>query len=85
MKHMKQSGLPSFTKHFKRNVWNYLEDSFVTRSTFSDKHMDMRVPLQVSAKGMHGRNYSRLKVFRLVKTGKPREYSIRAGLKKHIK
>jgi hypothetical protein len=85
MKHMKQSGLPSFPKHVERDMRNLAPDSPVARSTFSDKHMDMRVPFQVSAKGMHGRNHSRFKVFRLVKTVKPREHGIRAGFKKQIK
>jgi hypothetical protein len=47
--------------------------------------MDMRVPFQVSAKGMHGRNNARFKAFRLAKAGKPREHSIGAGSKKYMK
>src|SRR5690554_3694132 len=64
---------------------NFTKDSFVTRSTFRNKHVNMRIPFKIPTKSMHGRNNTRLKRFRLIKIVKVRKNSIRTSFKEKMK
>ena len=53
----------------------------VPAGTFGDEHMDVRIPLQIAAKGMKAADQSRSKEFLLVLAVEPRENGGSGSLK----
>lgn len=82
---VKESSLPFLPQHYIREEVKVLPWGKIAAGTFGNNHMDMRIPLEVTAKGMERADDSRSKRFLMIERVHPIGNNLSRGLEENIK
>lgn len=80
----KKRGLPTFSEHCEREIFNGTPYAKVAGTAFRDEHVNMRIPFQIPTESMQAAYDAGCEAFRFFQRGKPILCCLSCRFKKHI-
>ena len=80
----KKSSHPAFAEHDVRKERDVFPDTVTVKSTFSNDHMDMRIPFEITAESMQGADHAGSEISGMVHLVKPGGNGLGSRLEKDV-